>query len=189
MSGNQAQQQANQQTQQTQSTDDPNKPFNYRQLEESRDKAVDRANKWRDMAIDRTLSQQGFDPKQGVGSLLRDAFVREHEDLDPEKLDDTFNEYISERGITPTTATGEGGGGDGGGEGGGRGTDTNADQLIEGRQRQAQDLANSAQPPQGGSKTIQQQIQEAQANGDQEAVNKLNSQWAVQQMAEAQKAG
>lgn len=163
--------------------DGSDKPFNYRQLEESRDKFKSQAEKWRETALRRTAQQQGFDPDQGVGKLLLDSFVRDKGDeLEPEKLDEAFQGYVEEVGIQGQSQ-GQGQGQGGEGQGQGQGGETTAEQVLDHKQSTGDQLRAMSQPNQG-EKSLQQQIAEAEAAGDTQTAQNLNFQLAADQFVQ-----
>lgn len=154
------------------------KSHHFRQLEQSRDQWKDRASKWQQQALRRTVEKAGFDPDKGTGSLVLDAFARDHADLDPDGLDDAFQSYITERDIQPPSREG----------GAGQEGQTQAEQLLAQQQQSAQQLAGSTQPPQG-EKPLPVQIMEAEQAGEHDKAHKLKIQMAVQQLAAAGQSG
>lgn len=157
----------------------------WRNLETSRDNWKSKAEKWQQVALERTAQQQGYDPNKGVGKLLLNQFVQEQGDeLDPDSLDDTFTRYAQDLGVEP-----EGDGGQGGGQGSQGGSQpTQAEQLLESRQSTGQQLQNAAQPQQG-EKALQQQIADAQQAGDHQTAQDLSFQLAAQQFVESAQGG
>lgn len=150
-------------------------PFNYRKLEQSRDKAVERESKWRKQALRGLVAEVGLNPDQGTGRLALEAFEKQADNLDPdEDLTAPFMEFAESYGIE--LDTGQGGEGDGG-----KGPKSPAEQLRERQQQQAGGLRDISQPP-GAPGELRAQIAAAAAEGDQEKVDALNAQWVAQML-------
>ena len=163
---------------------DGSKPFNYRQLEESRDSWKDKASKWQQRALRGAVRDAGFNPDEGIGSLVLESFVNEHPDIDPDEVDKTFEGYLETRGIQPQDTQQ----GSEGNQNNQNNQPSEQDNLMNHQQNRQQRVQDVTKQQDGQEKSLQQQIAEAQQAGDHETAQQLNIKLASEQLVKASQA-